>query len=410
MRFVEITSEPVSVEKSVALLTEAFPPEERRDLDVWRRLSAGNSIFHHLQILDVEDDGEQMVGLLTYWDFGRFVYAEHFATLPEARGKGIGASALAMLTDLSGKAILLEVELPEDDLTRRRVEFYRRNGFKLLDTPYIQPPYARGGEELPLRLMLKGELPSETSIDDVIATVHREVYRRPLEEEEARRETSKRIVIDKAFRTKAPGYTMVYMEADVTNTPDSEELKEELQQVQQRLMASLTLQEINKFPPIAATRAAYKACGKDPNRYRPSQEQMMRRIVKGQGLYEVDSLVDSGNLVSLTLGSSLGVFDRDLIEGDTLTLGIGAHGEPYEGIGRGELNIEGLPVIRDARGGIGTPTSDNERTKVSLDTRRISVCLNIYDPGFIPPEKAARILADVFIRHCGATGIRIEII
>lgn len=136
----------------------------------------------------------------------------------------------------------------------------------------------------------------------------------------------------------------------------------------------------------------------------------MRRIVKGQGLYEVDALVDCGNLVSLTLGSSLGVFDRDLIEGDTLTLGIGVHGEPYEGIGRGELNIEGLPVIRDAAGGIGTPTSDNERTKVSLGTRRISICLNIYDPGFIAPEEAAKILADAFTRHCGASDVRIEII
>ena len=60
---------------------------------------------------------------------------------------------------------------------------------------------------------------------------------------------------------------------------------------------------------------------------------------------------------------SIGGFDADKFVGDTLTLGVGRAGEPYEGIGRGLLNIEGLPVYRDAEGGVGTPTSDNERTK-----------------------------------------------
>ncbi len=65
--------------------------------------------------------------------------------------------------------------------------------------------------------------------------------------------------------------------------------------------------------------------------------------------------------------------------GDTLTLGIGREGEPYEGIGRGMINIAGLPVYRDAQGGVGTPTSDNERTKITLDTTHLVVLINGYD-------------------------------
>ena len=85
------------------------------------------------------------------------------------------------------------------------------------------------------------------------------------------------------------------------------------------------------------------------------------------------------NLASIRYGYSIGGFDADKFVGDTLTLGIGRAGEPYEGIGRGMLNIEGLPVYRDALGGVGTPTSDNERTKITLATTHLVVLINGYD-------------------------------
>jgi DNA/RNA-binding domain of Phe-tRNA-synthetase-like protein len=95
-------------------------------------------------------------------------------------------------------------------------------------------------------------------------------------------------------------------------------------------------------------------------------------------LYQIDTLVDLINLVSIRYGYSIGGFDADKFEGDTLTLGIGRAGEPYEGIGRGTLNIEGMPVYRDAIGGVGTPTSDNERTKLGLETTRLLTIINGY--------------------------------
>ena len=89
-------------------------------------------------------------------------------------------------------------------------------------------------------------------------------------------------------------------------------------------------------------------------------------------------MVDLINLVSLRTGYSIGGFDADKIQGNHLELGIGRAGEPFEGIGRGVLNIEGLPVYRDALGGIGTPTSDDERTKMGLDTTHILALVNGY--------------------------------
>ena len=86
--------------------------------------------------------------------------------------------------------------------------------------------------------------------------------------------------------------------------------------------------------------------------------------------------------------------------GDTLTLGVGRAGEPYEGIGRGMLNIEGLPVYRDAQGGVGTPTSDNERTKITIDTRHLVVLINGYDGNEEQVRANAEFILDLVRRYC----------
>ena len=131
----------------------------------------------------------------------------------------------------------------------------------------------------------------------------------------------------------------------------------------------------------------------------------MRRIVRGLGLYYVNTLVDAGNQFSLQTGCSVGCFDADKVEGDVLTLGIGREGEPYEGIGRGVLNIAGLPVFRDAVGGIGTPTSDNERTKLSLETRRLLVTVHLFDSN-IDADEVVTSFNEIFTLYGSATNIR----
>ena len=141
----------------------------------------------------------------------------------------------------------------------------------------------------------------------------------------------------------------------------------------------LSTETLKAISGIEATRRVYRACGKDPSRYRPAAEALIRRQLKGKDLYQVDTLVDLVNLASIRYGYSIGGFDADKFQGDTLTLGVGREGEPYEGIGRGMINIAGLPVYRDAVGGVGTPTSDNERTKIGLSTTHLVVLINGYD-------------------------------
>lgn len=145
----------------------------------------------------------------------------------------------------------------------------------------------------------------------------------------------------------------------------------------------------------------------EPNRYRPSSEALCRRAVKGMELYRINALVDLINVLSLLSGYSIGGFDASKIDGDVLTLGVGREGEPFEAIGRGMLNICGMPVYRDNTGGIGTPTSDNERTKLDLSTTRLLMCINIYGEE-MPADDAAGMAVNLLEKYAEANNITIN--
>ena len=186
------------------------------------------------------------------------------------------------------------------------------------------------------------------------------------------------IIISDEIQKICPSLTLGIVQAKVTNSPTPQFLSEEMTALETEFRQQYTLEELNKRPAILATRLAYKALGKEPGRYRPSAEALCRRILREIPLYRVDTLVDIINIVSVKTGFSIGAFDMSKIEGEKLTLGVGKAGEDFEAIGRGQLNIEGLPVYRDAVGGIGTPTSDNERTKITATTQQLLVIINGY--------------------------------
>jgi DNA/RNA-binding domain of Phe-tRNA-synthetase-like protein len=188
-----------------------------------------------------------------------------------------------------------------------------------------------------------------------------------------------KVIVSSEIKNVCPVFVGACVEAEVENSTFCELLWDEIHEAEAGFRRELTPESLKELPPIAATRAIYKKCGKDPSRYRPASEQLIRRMLQGKELYQIDTLVDLINLASIGYGYSIGGFDADKFVGDTLTLGIGREGEPYEGIGRGMLNIAGLPVYRDAQGGVGTPTSDNERTKITLATRHLVVLINGYD-------------------------------
>lgn len=231
------------------------------------------------------------------------------------------------------------------------------------------------------------------------------------------------------FTSRWPHFRGAYIVADVANSPTSPALWQEIEDFCTELRSRLTTETLKAVSGIAATRAAYKACGKDPSRYRPASEQLARRVLQGKDLYSVDTLVDLGNLVSLFSGYPTGLLDADKVcvreetegvrketEGKEeeaqrladIELGVGRAGEPYEGIGRGVLNIEGLPVYRDAEGPIASPTSDSTRTMLSADTRRLLFIINGYDGDEAQIQRTVDYALDLLKRYAQSKNEHVE--
>ena len=212
------------------------------------------------------------------------------------------------------------------------------------------------------------------------------------------------IIVSKEIESVCPTFVGACIEAQVKNTPYCQELWDEIHALGEKYKQTLTTESLKEMSGIAATRKVYRACGKDPSRYRPASEALIRRMLQGKSLYQIDTLVDLINLGSIAYGYSIGGFDADKFVGDTLTLGVGKAGEPYEGIGRGTINIEGLPVYRDQQGGVGTPTSDNERTKIELKTTHLVVLINGYDGKEEQVRANAEFLQGLLRKYCESDG------
>lgn len=205
------------------------------------------------------------------------------------------------------------------------------------------------------------------------------------------------------LKIRCPKLRLSCIEADVIVADSANELTSEINEQIKTLAQTLTIENISSISAIQASRKAYKACGKDPARYRLSAEASLRRVVSGKGLYSINNVVDQLNLVSISTGFSIGGYDSAQIQGK-ITFGIGQSEEPYSGIGRGELNIENFPVFRDEKGAFGTPTSDSQRTEVSPQTTQFLMILIDFGGDNqleVATQKAIRLLRD----YCQATTV-----
>jgi ribosomal protein S18 acetylase RimI-like enzyme len=152
------------------LYAGSFPFEERRTKDQLKAM-----IGHEKMNFIALQAGDQLAGLMIWWNFSRFGYIEHFAVFPELRGNQIGSTALQRIRSRSAKT-LLEAEKPSDEMSERRIAFYQRNSFDAVDPHYLQPPYRKKGK--PIRMYLLSDF-ADWSTDDLqtaVALIRKEVY------------------------------------------------------------------------------------------------------------------------------------------------------------------------------------------------------------------------------------------
>jgi DNA/RNA-binding domain of Phe-tRNA-synthetase-like protein len=176
--------------------------------------------------------------------------------------------------------------------------------------------------------------------------------------------------IDDALTARCPKAALGCVSAQVEAQPSPPALIVELNKCEQAILRVPEPRAVLESPQILATRAAYKALGKDPARYRGSAEALLRRVIAGKSLPRINAVVDIINLVSVESRLSIGLYDLAHVQGD-IVFRAGRAGETYKGIGKYDLNLEGLPVFCDALGPHGSPTSDSERTMVTSETKHV---------------------------------------
>lgn len=216
------------------------------------------------------------------------------------------------------------------------------------------------------------------------------------------------ISISDEFADKWPEVMLGCLECGVTVEENNSLLWNRIVQISNELRTQIQIVDVSSIPAIAASRKVYRTFGKDPARYRLSAEALIRRILKGNELYQVNNVVDIVNLVSLKSGFSIGGYDADKINGE-VNLSVGTIDDVYEGIGRGVLNIDCLPVLRDYSGAFGSPTSDSIRTCVDLSTKRFLMVIFGFGD-FENLQSTLRFSEEILVEFANAHSVTTKII
>lgn len=186
------------------------------------------------------------------------------------------------------------------------------------------------------------------------------------------------IKISDKLKEKCPNTTVASIEAEVSVRDGDEHLWEIINDKCEEIKNNIKKDEVLKIKNIEASRIAYKKLGKDPSRYRLSSESLAKRVVKGMDLYKVNNVVDINNLISLESFYSVGTYDLSKL-GKEIIFTVGEENQRYDGIGRGSINLENLPVFEDEIGKFGSTTSDSERAMITSYTNHILMNIIAFD-------------------------------
>jgi DNA/RNA-binding domain of Phe-tRNA-synthetase-like protein len=187
------------------------------------------------------------------------------------------------------------------------------------------------------------------------------------------------------------------LQIDAVRVEESpEELKAMLNELAAEVARKYRDAPLGEIPAVRKIRAIFHRAGLDPTRYRPSSESLLRRAVKGKGLYFINSVVDLVNYFSLKTLWPVGLYDADRLK-PPIAWRVGQEGESYEGIGRDRLNLAHFPLLVDQEGPFGSPISDSMRTRVTENCNRI-LWMTFAPPGTSIPNDE---FAETMIRFNG---------
>jgi len=212
-----------------------------------------------------------------------------------------------------------------------------------------------------------------------------------------------KISIADEVRSACPGGTLGVLAYTAVVSASSQVLLDQLEAALVKLKQEYTLETIARNPHIAATRQAYKALGKSPHEYRSAAEAMLRRIVKGAGLYRINNVVEVNHLISVSSGYSIGSYDAGELHGE-IEFRRADDGTHYDGIGKSSVNIGRLPVLYDRLGPFGNPSCDSRRAMLQPGGRDVLSVIFSFD-GRDALDGWREQYAQALEQYCEVTGI-----
>ncbi|SRR5712691_10148557 len=216
------------------------------------------------------------------------------------------------------------------------------------------------------------------------------------------------VTIDPKLKAKCPRTALACVTALVEAGASPAALLQELKTRENEIQKLPFPRGVLESAQVETTRKAYKALGKDPARYRGSAEALLRRVVAGKGLPQINAVVDVINLLSVESRLPIGLYDLGHVVGD-IVFRAGRAGETYKGIGKYDLNLEGLPLFTDTVGPHGSATSDSERTMVTNATNQV-LAIIISFGGAEGLGRWAQRMSELLKEHAAAQDVNIRIV
>ena len=211
------------------------------------------------------------------------------------------------------------------------------------------------------------------------------------------------IRIDDDVFSRCPECRLGWLTSQAEPRPSGQDIAACFDALVPELKLRLESTALADMPNLGESRRGYRACGKDPGRWRVSSEALYRRVRQGKDLYRINSVVDVNNIVSLETGFSLGSYDMDHLQG-AVVLRRGRPGESYPGIGKDSVDLENMPLLADEAGPVGSPTSDSTRAMVTPESRRLLTVIYSFSSREAL-EEAIRLAVSRFQTLAGAEGL-----
>lgn len=158
-------------ERFYNLLENSLPRVEFRSKENQKKLTK-----KHVYEILVCKQNKTIIGAIAFWHLDKFIFIEHFVIDENYRNLGIGTKMLEFIKNEFNSTVILEVELPYNEMNKRRIAFYERNGFYYNDFEYFQVPLNTGDEPLPLKIMSCPKSISKDEFESVRNALKKAVY------------------------------------------------------------------------------------------------------------------------------------------------------------------------------------------------------------------------------------------